>query len=40
MRSGGLLAAPGVDALELAKDIIFGRALTIEGEDAGIPQTV
>ena len=29
MRSGGLLAAPDVDGLELAKDIIFGRALDI-----------
>jgi len=40
MRSGGLLAAPGVDALELAKDIIFGRALTIEGQETGVAQTV
>ena len=36
MRSGGLLAAPGVDALELAKDIIFGRTLTIEGEETAL----
>jgi len=40
MRSGGLLAAPGVDALELAKDIIFGRSLTIDGQETGIAQTV
>ena len=33
MRSGGLLASQGVDAIELAKDIIFGRALTIEGQE-------
>jgi hypothetical protein len=32
MRSGGLLAAPGVDGIELTKEIIFGRALTIAGQ--------
>jgi phenylpropionate dioxygenase-like ring-hydroxylating dioxygenase large terminal subunit len=40
MRSGGLLAAPGVDGLELAKDIIFGRSLTVEGQETGIAQIV
>ena len=39
MRSGGLLAAPGVDALELA-NIIFGRALSIECKDTTIAQSV
>ena len=40
MRSGGLLAAPGVDGLELAENIIFGKSLTVEGEEAPIAQTL
>ena len=40
MRSGGLLAPPDVDGLELANEIIFGRALTIDDEGIAIAQTV